>query len=681
MRRIGLIILIVLFAIKMIAFSDARETFDTVDQNLNNGNGYKDYNNENATLAWGESYIMMSYMIMYEATGDTYYLDKLANHADSVQNQRDDVRGVTDYRGLSTACWRNLHYQPNNEPYCYVVHSGMIIYPMAWFVEAVYKNESLWNQYTYDGSTYKEKADWLLAKIQETVAAHDDQWREGPNQGEGYYIFRPDAYFLNFPGHYLPLNQQNAMGRALIILATVTGRGEYYDKAIKLATYFKNRITFDSNNCAVWNYWGDTYSYPGEDISHAAINAEFARLAYNHNMVFPQSYVEAIARTFVTNIYIDSQNSYSHIGGGGTINQYREQCGRWGGYSQFNPSIYTIIKNIYDRYEPNITSGSMFVGFANVVLWELPDATFDVYSMTEWQDMGDYWLGISSTPNLQFHPPDKNKAFKMRISYASDDRIYLQQYGPEGNPTYHTIHKLADTTNNVDTIYFTYLPDLYYQYYSAEVLYQFYDGTGFKLYKANSSIGTPLPTYTPTPSPTPTPTNFHYLSFTESDTRVNSLAGYHYLEVFVNHQKVATYDIGQLGNFSTTIDISPYLWNGDLIHIAFQLKENQGVSNYSIDANITNVELVFYGEPVTDFNWTYFESNSVFNTSGPINFNLSSNQSTNAGDYCRYGTIAFRTYITPTPSPVPTYVVPSFNLVALIILIFIISLSLILKLK
>jgi hypothetical protein len=81
----------------------SREDFDKADSALNNGSGYKtglgDY------LAWGESYIMMSYVEMYRATKDTHYLDKLADHADCVLASRDDSRGFRDYSGRSRAAW------------------------------------------------------------------------------------------------------------------------------------------------------------------------------------------------------------------------------------------------------------------------------------------------------------------------------------------------------------------------------------------------------------------------------------------------------------------------------------------------------------------------------------------------------------------------------------------------
>ncbi|WP_157248616.1 hypothetical protein [Nonomuraea typhae] len=64
------------------------------------GSSYR--NPDSATLAWGESYIMRSYLDVYQATGDTAWLDKLVTHADTVIANADDVDG-DGFLGWSTS--------------------------------------------------------------------------------------------------------------------------------------------------------------------------------------------------------------------------------------------------------------------------------------------------------------------------------------------------------------------------------------------------------------------------------------------------------------------------------------------------------------------------------------------------------------------------------------------------
>ena len=79
--------------------------FDCLNLQLNQGQGYKNRTNENGTLAWQESRIMLSYIRMFEVTFDRKYLDRFLDHADSVLNQRDSVAGRTLYDGRSLPVW------------------------------------------------------------------------------------------------------------------------------------------------------------------------------------------------------------------------------------------------------------------------------------------------------------------------------------------------------------------------------------------------------------------------------------------------------------------------------------------------------------------------------------------------------------------------------------------------
>lgn len=94
-----------------------REYFDQIDAALNGGNGQKfDTNDKDSSglsgkLAWGESYVLEGYALMYQATRDTYYLDKMVDHIDHVLANRDSERGVTDYAGASHPAWRADHHQ------------------------------------------------------------------------------------------------------------------------------------------------------------------------------------------------------------------------------------------------------------------------------------------------------------------------------------------------------------------------------------------------------------------------------------------------------------------------------------------------------------------------------------------------------------------------------------------
>ncbi|GAA3472600.1 hypothetical protein [Nonomuraea roseola] len=65
--------------------------------------GHAVYTDPNsANLAWGESYIMRSYLDAYAVTQDTSWLDKVVTHADTVIGNADDLDG-DGFHGWSTA--------------------------------------------------------------------------------------------------------------------------------------------------------------------------------------------------------------------------------------------------------------------------------------------------------------------------------------------------------------------------------------------------------------------------------------------------------------------------------------------------------------------------------------------------------------------------------------------------
>jgi hypothetical protein len=384
----------------------ARWAYEDAYDNVADGAWYRESNNETATLAWGEGYVMMSLAAMFRATGSPLYLERLAWHIDGVLAQRDDQRGVSDYRNVSGACWQNKHYQPNDEAYCYVVHSGMIAYPMAEFARLVTES-SLEAELAEDGATFGEKAATYTAAAEATVAYHDDQWNDA-----GYYLFRPDAAFLAYAGVDLPLNQSNAMGRLLLALHDVTGKAAYLDKATKLAQRFLGQISTGPAGEALWNYWGGSYSSPGEDISHAAINVDFAIMAFNRDTVFTSAHLEGFSQTFMERVYVDDQTWSDAVGGGATNgSSYRPQIGRWLRLAAVRTAVYSSVRDLYELDYPAsaVGSGSLLHSWAYLAEQE-PISCEHYFYVVDWSDPdpqneGDWRQATAYGANILTLPP------------------------------------------------------------------------------------------------------------------------------------------------------------------------------------------------------------------------------------------------------------------------------------
>lgn len=373
--------------------SDLITIFNRHDKLINNGDGYKNWLNDNGYLAWRESYIMLAYTVMYNASKDIYYLKKLIDHADVVLSNRDDAIGLLDYRGITSAGWRSKKYTSTVDStyyYSFIVHSGMITFPIIRFVDIVHRDSTLLVLMTTDGITFLEKANNYLKKVEETIAYHDDQWINGPGETEGYYVYRSDAEFLKYskyidPGKHLPFNQQNALGRVLILLYKLTGKDKYYDKALRLANFFKSRLKILDDNSYVWNYWMDinnaVYKGRGEDISHASINVSFAVLAFHNSIVFDNINMQRFVNTFTKRIAQSDGNLFDWVSGDYYESDYKPpksfprnnfltQSGRWLDLTEFDRSVYTTVEGIYHRQNYYGREGvGQLIGIANLILW------------------------------------------------------------------------------------------------------------------------------------------------------------------------------------------------------------------------------------------------------------------------------------------------------------------------
>ena len=459
------------------------------------GDWYMGDDNTEAALAWGESYVMMSLAAMFRATKSPEMLDRLAQHADAALAQRDDARGVSDYRGVSAACWQNTHYQPSEQPYCYVVHSGMIGYPIAEFARLV-SEAGLEDEVAYDGVTFGQKATVYTQAAREIVAAHEDQWVD-----DGYYVFRPDASFLDYAGVDLPLNQSNAMGRLLLVLSDLTGDSEYLDKATALAERFDDQLSG-----YLWNYWGGAYVAFGEDVSHAAINVDFAAMCAERGVVFGDVDMDGFATTFMDHVYVDDLTFSDWVGGGSTNNaSYLPQVGRWLRLTPWRTGVYTAVRDLFDTsYPPDaVGSASILAGWGYLAEFE-PLHCEHFFYYVDWEDPnpyadGDMRSATAYGANVLTTPADLTQACMIPLSIDMDQQVEVQQWD---GAAYHRVAEWRPVTGDR---FVPYEPAWPFEYWAKGVLFQFADpalsGEGVRV---RESEGLTTPTITSKPPKTGT---------------------------------------------------------------------------------------------------------------------------------------------------------------------------------
>lgn len=191
------------------------------------------------------------------------------------------------------------------EPTDYLVHDGMILRPIAAFVEVVKDDPKLKAKY---GANAKRYLEFIEKSI---VPKWDSRWREFDGGGGAYIA--TDLKTHRFPNVVLPHNQYLAFGRVLFPLYRVTGKKAYLDRARKMARLFKSKLTLVDGGY-VWNYWDSARAEDapgrdmcfGEDTSHGAIDVAFAVDAFEAGCVFTREDLDRMANTYAGHIWNQS---------------------------------------------------------------------------------------------------------------------------------------------------------------------------------------------------------------------------------------------------------------------------------------------------------------------------------------------------------------------------------------
>jgi len=266
-------------------------------------------------------------------------------------------------RGRIIPAWGSTKYSSGRyegQNHVWVVHTGMITYPMTLLIDAIRADATL-------KAKYGERAELLLGLVRESVDAHDEDFRTGPGEDEGYYILA-----IRGPDAVAPLNQQNAIGRSCIVLHKLTGETKYKEKAEALARYFKNRLIHRANEDAyVWPYMAPPSGRGrgAEDISHAAINVDFAVAAHRAGIVFTHQDMERFASTLTRLIHKGEGRLAECVDGSGKIDVHSVSVGRWLELAAYDREVWQVARHYYENAKP---SGSVaMLGYARLLKYDV----------------------------------------------------------------------------------------------------------------------------------------------------------------------------------------------------------------------------------------------------------------------------------------------------------------------
>lgn len=272
-------------------------------------------------------------------------------------------------------------YPMRTKPVIFAVHTGMITYPIAAFVRIVHSEPTLRRR-------YQRKAVEYLRACEQAVAVHDWEYDD-----RGYLVW-PKGQPLAYDGCEQPINQSLALGQTLVELALVTGRPSYRRRVTALAKMLTGQLTVDAGDACQWHYWPtggaiyDGFVKTGtpatdrsiftpsagpakqfEDISHGAIDVEFAARAYRARLGVTAQDMARIARTFTQNVATTDPSGLPAVHttvAGGAIGaaSVAHQAPRWMQAAAWDRRVRDHCLALYNRYQPTPeVDGRQAIGF------------------------------------------------------------------------------------------------------------------------------------------------------------------------------------------------------------------------------------------------------------------------------------------------------------------------------
>ncbi|TDC01969.1 hypothetical protein E1267_30545 [Nonomuraea longispora] len=270
-----------------------------------------------------------------------------------------------------------------SQPVIFAVHTGMITYPIASFARIVLGTPKL-----RADARYRAKAQEYLEAAKAAAAVHDREWRQSDDGGHLSWV---KGTPLAYDGTEMPTNQFLALGLTYAEIAAATGDPAYADRVKRMARTFARELRANDKDAYHWPYWpsfGATYrgfsrdddlseftpsgngAQQIEDLSHGAIDAEFAALAFRHKLGFNGADMARFARSYSRNMATTDPEgvptTFLRVDGTGGLassGQYL-QAPRWMAVAQWDQKVFEHAKSIYEARALEPGQGSHLAGVA-----------------------------------------------------------------------------------------------------------------------------------------------------------------------------------------------------------------------------------------------------------------------------------------------------------------------------
>lgn len=234
----------------------------------------------------------------------------------------------------------------------HIAHEGMIIYPVARFIEAVRTTPEL-------QARYGAKADAFLAFITRNVFEKNERHWVSIEPLGGAYRAGPWPT-ERAPNVMLPHNQSLSLGRAWLVLGSLEGMNPAIgERARQMAGLFHSLLMVDdATDTCTWHYmdWlehGEGLQTAAEDTMHGHIVVGFAVEAARRGVVFTDQDMERLANTWLKLMW-NGDAEHPRMAGrvdGSEPGRHPALLTSWTELAEWNPQVHTLAVSAWSELD------------------------------------------------------------------------------------------------------------------------------------------------------------------------------------------------------------------------------------------------------------------------------------------------------------------------------------------
>ena len=225
-------------------------------------------------------------------------------------------------------------------PLEYVIHEGMLLYPLALFTEAAMDG---------DDAEMQAAAERYLALIRDNFVPKWHRCWVDTAPGRGAYA-ATDSPAERTPGRVLPHNQYAMHAQAYMALDRHLPSLGLGDRAERMARNFQACLR-RVGDAYEWNYWDweDGSSGP-EDSSHAAINAGFVIEGARRGVVFDAEDATRVSRTLL-DVMWNGSTTEPNVGDGVNTDEGDTYftLRRWAELAAYDAAVWDVCLAIFRK--------------------------------------------------------------------------------------------------------------------------------------------------------------------------------------------------------------------------------------------------------------------------------------------------------------------------------------------